>query len=134
MNLKFKIIIIMVAINIIGAKCKKEDYNERCTSCEKPLFVQTFKNINGEIRKVVNLEYRYNNNQFYILVDAEISLPQIYTNINQKYVKLFSCSASNYTDVDIGKTVQISGNLFNCTTANHGAPTNNLHTFLIYNN
>lgn len=126
---------VILALLMLGSACKEDDpKSDSCKTCDTTVFIQDFKAITGVVKMVNNDDYVYNGNQFYLLLDTETQLPEFFSkNPNQKFIKLFSCSKSNFSMDDMEKTINISGKLYNCTTGNHGRPTNDIHTFQIFN-
>lgn len=60
--------------------------------------------------------------------------PKFYKNdSSKKFIKVFSCEKFEVTEMDVDKSIKVSGKLYNCLTGNHGRPTNDLYTFQIFN-
>lgn len=131
-NLKF--LPLFLVILIMGFSCQKDNIDSSsCKECSQAIFIQKFNNINGTLKQVSDIDYVFNESSFYILVDAEVELPDLYSkNPQEKFIKVFSCSKMNFNIENKDKAIKISGKLYNCTTGDHGRQTNNLHTFKIF--
>ncbi len=124
--------IYFVILLMLMVSCGEDNNSSKqpdCSNIEKVIDLNDF--IPATIKSVDSGERFYNGIEQYFEVDAEIYMPSLFSEIGEKYIRIFPVSEV------IGSSsgeVEISGSVFKCLTGNHGLASNDLFEFIIIDN
>lgn len=117
---------------IIFNSCSNEEKEQngdilsKCTNSETRVILEEF--IPATVKSIEETDYFFNDNRFYLEVNAETYLPELADQYNETKIRIFAPGKNLGA---IGKEVMIKGTIVYCITTDHGRTTNNIWDFYL---